>query len=381
MKSPNEQLTSFPTPRLALERQSEISTVSMESLPPEMIEKIMGYLPTKCDLRSLAASSPYFAGVLKAYKIPILKRIIKGTIHPSNMGICLLTMGILQVTRQKEGVWKCLYAISRQPSLDTIRDAETLGNMLELAVHTQYLVRIYAYAKHPGTFWRHALTRYSERWPDGYIPLDAVSICPWTKKRLHEVAQRLCNIRDAAFDECSATEPRCEHDEESIVLFQREMFAAELKMRCDRVSELGHPIPAWIFAEAPGEGVQSFLELIWCCSVHTIAKCWNRNDGLVWTEMNRSSWSLGRALGIRFYISLAMHMPIRAGQNDIRDMCDAMQAFLTYYLYPDLYTETYQWFLEFRSCAWEGLWEHSKQYLRLMDEGGVGELGIGTDYF
>lgn len=381
MKSPNKQLTSLPTPRLVLERQSEISNVSMESLPPEMIEKIMGYLPSKCDLRNLATTSPYFAGVLKAYKIPILKRIIKNTIHPSNMGICLLTMGVLQATRQKDGVWKCLYALSRQPTLDTIRDAETLGNMLDLAVHIQYLVKVYAYAKHPSTFWRHALQKYSERWPDGYIPRDAVSICPWTRERLHEVAQRLCNIRDAAFDNCSVTEPRSEHDEESMVLFQREMFAAELKLRCDRVSEIGIPIPAWIFAEAPCEGVQSFLELIWCCSVHTIAKCWNRNDGLVWTEMNRESWSLGKALGIRFYVSLALHMPIQAGQADVQNMCDAMQNFLMYYQFPEVYTETYQWFLEFRSCAWEGLWEHSKEYLRLLDEGGVGELGGGTDYF
>jgi hypothetical protein len=273
MKSPSKQVPFLPTSRLVLEQQNEVSTLSMESLPPEMIEKIMCYLTTKSDLRNLAASSPYFAAVLKAYKIPILKSIIKNTIYPSNMGICLLTMGVLQVTRQKEGVWECLYAISRQPSLDTIRDAETLGNMLELAVHIQHLVQIYAYAKQPSTFWRHALQRYSERWPDGYIPRDAVSICPWTRQRLHEVAQRLCDIRDAAFDICSGTEPRYEHENESMVLFQREMFAAELKLRCDRVFEVGHPIPSWIFAEAPGQGVQSFLELIWCCSVHTIAKC------------------------------------------------------------------------------------------------------------
>jgi hypothetical protein len=97
--------------------------------------------------------------------------------------------------------------------------------------------------------------------------------------------------------------------------------------------------------------------------------------------MNRSSWSLGKALGIRFYVSLTLHMPIRAGQNDIKDMCDAMENFLTYYLFPESYTETYQWFLEFRSCAWEGLWEHSREYLRLMDEEDAGELGAGTDYF
>lgn len=380
MESPNK-LTSLPTPRLALERQSGTSNASIESLPPEMIGEIMGYLPTKHDLRNFAASSPYFAGVLKACKVPILKSIIKNIIHPSNLGICLLTMGILQVTRQKNGVWRCLYAISRQPTLATIRDAETLSNMLDLAVHIHYLVTVYAYAKHPDSFWRHALQKYADRWPDGFIPSGSVYICPWTKERLHEVARRLCDIRDASLDKYPGAEPTSKHDEEVMALFQREMFAAELKLRCDRVAELGHPIPDWMFTEGPGDGVQSFLELIWCCSVHTIAKCWNSNDSLVWAEMNRSSWSLGKALGIRFYVSLAMHMPIRASKGEIKNMCDAIHCFLMYYLHPELYNETYQWFLEFRSCAWKGLWEHSLEYLRLMDEQGVGELGGGTDYF
>ncbi|KAL7917841.1 hypothetical protein ACQKWADRAFT_324324 [Trichoderma austrokoningii] len=379
MESPNKQRTSLPTPRLVPEKG--ISTASLENLPPELIEQIMGYLPNKHALRNFAASSPYFAAVLKANKIPILKRIIRDIIHVSNMGICMLTMGILQTTRQQHGVWACLYALSRQPTLDAIHDAGSLANMLDLAIYIQSLVKIYAYARYPSTFWRHALQKYAERWPDGYIPHDSVSICPFTTERLHEVAQRLCDIRDAALDKRSDTEPRWKHEEESLVLFQREMFSAELKLRCDRISELGQPIPPWVFAEAPCDGVQSFLELIWCCSVHNIAKHWNRNDGLVWTAMNRSSWSLGRALGIRFYVNLAMHMPIRAGPDEVHKMCAVMQNFFTYYLLPDDYKDKYQWFLEFRSCAWEGLWEHGMEYLRLMDEGGVGELGTGTDYF
>lgn len=380
MESPNKKLTSLPTPHLALESQSGTPKVSIDSLPPEIIENIMGCLPTKYDLRNFAASSPYFAGVLKAYKIPILKRIIQNIIHPSNLGICLLTMGILQVTRQRK-VWRCLYALSRQPTLKTIRDAETLGNILDLAVYVQYLVTIFAYAKHPNSFWRHALQKYAERWPDGFVPSGQVSMCPWTKKRLHEIVRRVCNIRDECFGKRPSVEPRVQHDEEAMALFQREMFSAELKLRCDLVAELGHPIPDWIFAEAPGDGVQSFLELIWCCSVHTIAKFWNHDDGRVWTEMNGSSWSLGKALGIRFYVSLAMHIPIRNDQDEIKSVCDAMEWFCRYYMHPEVYNERYQWFLEFRSCAWEGLWGHSLEYLRLMEEGDVGQLGGGTDYF
>lgn len=344
MESPNNKLTSLRTPRLALGRRSGTPNVSIESLPPELIEVIMSHLFTKYDLRNFAASSPYFAGVLKAYKIPILKRVIKNIIHPSNLGICLLTMGILQVTRQRTNTWRCLYAISQQPTLETIRDAETLSNMLDLAVHIHYLVMIYTYPKHPNSFWVQALQKYAERWPGGFVPGGSAHLCPWTRKRLHEVAQRLCDIRDVSFGKYPSAEPKSKHDEEAMALFQREMFSAELKLRCDRVAELGHPIPEWVFAEAPGDGVQSFLELIWCCSIHTIAKCWRRNDGVVWTKMNQSSWSLGKALGIRFYVSLAMHMPIQASLCDVKNMCDAIKCFMSYYSHPEVYTETYQWF-------------------------------------
>jgi hypothetical protein len=140
-----------------------------------------------------------------------------------------------------------------------------------------------------------------------------------------------------------------------MALFQREMFCAELKLRCDRVAELGHGIPEWIFEEAPGDGVQSFLELLWCCSIHSMAKCWDRDDGEVWTEMNQSSWPLGKALGIRFFVTLAIHMPIQCGQEEVEEICSAIKAFLKYYEFPEVYKETYQWFLEFRSSAWKGL--------------------------
>ncbi|KAM0254608.1 hypothetical protein ACHAQJ_006644 [Trichoderma viride] len=381
MNSPHREIAPLPTPPLTPLRWTGKSTVSIDSLPPEIIENIMSSLPTKHDLRNFAASLPYFAAVLKANKIPILKMMIKNILHPSNLDICLLTMGVLQVTRQGDEVWKCLYVISRRPTLETIRDAETLCNMLDLTLYIEYLATIYSYPKYPDAFWRRALRKYADRWPDGCVPDGRVSICSATRRRLHDVARRLWNIRDAAFGNCPGAPPRVGHSDEVKALFQREMFCAELKLRCDRVAELGHGIPEWIFEEAPGDGVQSFLELLWCCSIHAMAKCWDRDDSEVWTEINRSSWPLGKALGIRFYITLAMHMPIQSDHEEIEEICEAINAFLTYYAYPEVYNEAYQWFLEFRSSAWEGLWEHTFDYCRLMNDGLVGQLDGGTDYF
>ncbi|KAL7784642.1 hypothetical protein V8C37DRAFT_420466 [Trichoderma ceciliae] len=383
MKSPYTEFAfaPLPTPPASPSPWTGTSRLSIENLPPEIIENIMGFLPSKFDLRNFAASLPYFAAVLKAYKIPILKMMIRNTLHPSNLDICLLTMGVLQVTRQGDDVWKCLYALAQRPTLDTIRDAETLCNMLDLTLYIDYLVMIYTYPKYPDTFWRRALRKYSDRWPDGCVPDGDVSIGPVTRRRLHEVARRLWSVRDAALGNNSGAPPRAEHSHEVMALFQREMFCAELKLRCDRVAELGHGIPEWMFEEAPGDGVQSFLELLWCCSVHAMAKCWDRDDGEVWSEMNRSPWALGKTLGIRFYISLAMFMPLYTNEEEVEEICQAITSFVLYYSFPDLYSEAYQWFFEFQEAAWEGLWKHAFDYCRLLDNGVVGELNGGTDYF
>ncbi|RFU81790.1 hypothetical protein TARUN_380 [Trichoderma arundinaceum] len=112
-----------------------------------------------------------------------------------------------------------------------------------------------------------------------------------------------------------------------------------------------------------------------------MANCWGRDDGDVWTEMNQSSWALGKTLGIRFYISLAMFMPFHADREQIEEICKAINAFLLYYSIPDIYDEDYQWFFEFQQAAWDGLWKHTVDYCRLLDDGIVGQLNGGTDYF
>ncbi|KAH6603224.1 hypothetical protein Trco_007999 [Trichoderma cornu-damae] len=381
MNPPHTESAPSPVSPTSPRPRTATSSPPIKSLPPEIIANIMGSLTSRRDLGNFAASLPYFAAVLKASKISILKMMIKNMLHPSNLDICLLTMGILQVTRDGDDIWKCLYALAQRPTLDTIRDAETLCNMLDLTCFINDLLKIYTYPKYPDTFWRRALRKYSDRWPDGYVPDGDVSICPATRDRLHEVASRLWSVRDAALGNSPGSPPRAEHSSEVMALFQREMFCAELKLRCDMVVELGHNIPEWMFEEAPGDGVQSFLELLWCCSVHAMAKCWDRDDGDVWSEMNRSPWALGKSLGIRFYIGLATYMPIHADQKHIEEICQAIINFVTYYSFPDLYRDAYQWFPEFQEAAWEGLWNHTFDYCRLLDGGIVGELGGGTDYF
>ncbi|RFU81789.1 hypothetical protein TARUN_379 [Trichoderma arundinaceum] len=262
MNSPHKDFAPLLTPPPSPSPWTGKPRLSIASLPPEIIQIIMGFLPTKFDLRNLAATLPYFAAVLKASKVPILKTMITSSLHPSNIDICLLTMGVMQVTRQGDDIWKCLYALAQSPTLDTIRDPETLCNMLDLTAYINYLVVIYAYPKFPDTFWRRALRKYSDRWPDGCVPDGNVSIDPETRTRLHEVALRLWNVRDAAFGNQPGLPPPAEHSDEVMALFQREMFCAELKLRCDQVAELGHNIPEWMFEEAPGDGVQSFLELL-----------------------------------------------------------------------------------------------------------------------
>ena len=112
-----------------------------------------------------------------------------------------------------------------------------------------------------------------------------------------------------------------------------------------------------------------------------MARCWNRDDGEVWTEMNRSSWAEGRALGIRFYICLAMFMPHSASADDVEEICTAIESFMSYYRTPSIWGEAYQWFFEFHDAAWDGLWKHTYEFCRQLDEGLVDDINGGTDYF
>ncbi|PNP56133.1 hypothetical protein THARTR1_03658 [Trichoderma harzianum] len=113
-----------------------------------------------------------------------------------------------------------------------------------------------------------------------------------------------------------------------------------------------------------------------------MAQCWNRDDGEVWTEMNQSSWSEGRALGIRFYIAIATYMPYYAQREAIDKLCIAIQGQIWPYRYPEIYSGTpIEWFFEFQEAAWEGLWEHAHEYCRQLDNGLVDDIGGGTDYF
>lgn len=262
MNAPLPEPTPLPTPPGSPLPWTGTSKCSVEHMPPEIISSIMGFLPSRFDLRHFAASSPYLAAVLKAHRVPILKKMLSNMLHPSNLDICLLTMGVLQVTRKGESVWQCLYAISQRPTLDTIRDAETLCNMLDLTLYIEYMVTIYTYPKHPDTFWRRALRKYANRWPDGCVPDGQVSIDASTRQELQQVATRLWNVRDAAFGNSPEAVPRISHTDEVMALFQREMFCAELKLRSDLVSQLGYGIPEWMCEETPGDGVQSFLELL-----------------------------------------------------------------------------------------------------------------------
>ncbi|UKZ58126.1 hypothetical protein TrVGV298_011991 [Trichoderma virens] len=238
------------------------SRCSIEDMPPEIVIKIMGFLPSRIELISLGASSRYLAKVLSLHRIPILKAILTNILHPSNLDICLLTMGVIQVTREGEDVWQCLYALSQRPTVDTIRDTDTLCNMVDLAAYINFMVDIYAYPKHPNTFWRRALRKYANRWPDGCVPDGLVIIDQSTREDLQLVAARLWNVRDAALGYCPSAAPATVHSKGAMALFQREMFCAELKLRCDLVTghELG--IPEWMSEESPGDGVQSFLELL-----------------------------------------------------------------------------------------------------------------------
>ncbi|KAL7808653.1 hypothetical protein V8C26DRAFT_438602 [Trichoderma gracile] len=359
-KSPIPWTGTFQNPRIP-RVISDHPKRSIDHLPPEIICMVMGNLTSRFDLRNLGASSFYLAAVLSQHKISILKTMLGKMLDPSNLDICLLTMGILQVTRKGDDVWQCLWALSQRPTLDTIHDAETLCNMLDLTLYIEYMLTIYTYPKHPDTFWRRALRKYANRWPDGNVPDGFVSIDSVTKQELRQVASRLWNVRDAALGNSPDAEPRAEHSAELMTLFQREMFSAELKLRCDLVAELGHDVPEWI--------------------VHAMARCWNRDDGEVWTEMNRSSWAEGRALGIRFYICLAMFMPQSASVDDVEEICVAIDSFMSYYRNPSIYGDTNQWFFEFQDAAWDGLWEHTQRFCRLLDEGLVDDIDGGTDYF
>ncbi|PTB63439.1 hypothetical protein BBK36DRAFT_1126844 [Trichoderma citrinoviride] len=350
---------------------------SIDHLPPEIICMVMGNLTSRFDLRNLGASSFYLAAVLNQHRISILKTMLGKMLDPSNLDICLLTMGILQVSRKGDEVWQCLWALSQRPTLDAIHDAETLCSMLDLTLYIEYMLTIYTYPKHPDGFWRRALRKYANRWPEGNVPDGFVSINSKTKEELQQVASRLWNVRDAALGNSPDAEPRAEHSAELMTLFQREMFSAELKLRCDLVAQLGHSVPEWMCEEAPGDGVQSFLELL----VHAMARCWNRDDGEVWTEMNRSSWAEGRALGIRFYICLAMFMPHSASADDVDEICTAIESFMSYYRTPDIWGEAYQWFFEFHDAAWDGLWKHTLEFCRQLDDGLVDDINGGTDYF
>ncbi|TFA99844.1 hypothetical protein CCMA1212_008166 [Trichoderma ghanense] len=359
-KSPIPWTAPFYTPSVSHVINTD-SRLSIDHLPPEIICMIMGNLTSRFDLRNLGASSFYLAAVLSQHKVSILKTMLGKMLDPSNLDICLLTMGILQVTRKGDDVWQCLWALSQRPTLDTIHDAETLCNMLDLTLYIEYMLTIYAYPKHPDTFWRRGLRKYANRWPDGNVPDGFVAIDSATKQELQQVTSRLWSVRDAALGNSPDAEPRAEHSAELMTLFQREMFSAELKLRCDLVAELGHDVPEWI--------------------VHAMARCWNRDDGEVWTEMNRSSWAEGRALGIRFYICLAMFMPQSASVDDVDEICTAIDSFMSYYRNPSIYGEAYQWFFEFQDAAWDGLWEHTREFCRQLDQGLVDDIGGGTDYF
>ncbi|KAL7942838.1 hypothetical protein V8C42DRAFT_330519 [Trichoderma barbatum] len=262
MKSPFDESTPLPTPPGSPLPWTGTPLCSLEGMPPEIITSIMGFLPSRFDLGNFAACSPYLAAVLKTHRIPILKTMLRNTLYPSNLDICLLTMGILEVTRKGENVWQCLYALSQRPTLDTIRDAETLCNMLDLTLYIEYMVTFYTYPKRPDTFWRRALRKYANSWPEGCVPDGHVFIDPLTRQELQQVAARLWNVRDAAFGKCPGAATRISHSYELMALFQREMFCAELKLRCDLVAEQGHDVPEWMCEERPGDGVQSFLELL-----------------------------------------------------------------------------------------------------------------------
>ncbi|UKZ83827.1 hypothetical protein TrVFT333_011640 [Trichoderma virens FT-333] len=90
--------------------------------------------------------------------------------------------------------------------------------------------------------------------------------------------------------------------------------------------------------------------------------------------MNRSSWAEGRALGIRFYLTLARYMPHYANRDEIEEICTAIDGFIMPYRYPDLVRDTRAWFFEFQEAAWEGLWEHAEEYCRQLDNGLVDDI-------
>ncbi|KAL7955962.1 hypothetical protein V8C34DRAFT_326720 [Trichoderma compactum] len=309
---------------------------SLQCMPPEIIMRIMGFTDSRLELINLALSSSYLSAVLRMH----------------------------EVMKDGETVWQCLYALSQRPTVDTIRDLKTLRNMVDLTAYINTMVTIYTYPRQPDPFWRHALRKYANRWPDGCVPDGQVSIDPSTREELRQVATRLWNVRDAALGYRHGSAPRINHSKEFMALYQREMFCAELKLRCDLVSERGFGIPEWMNEETPGDG------------------CWNRDDGEVWTEMNQSSWAEGRALGIRFYITIATYMPKYARREDIYNLCVAIQGQMWPLRYPELCSGTpIEWFFEFQEAAWEGLWEHAHEYCRQLDNGLVDDIGGGTDYF
>lgn len=235
---------------------------SLQCMPPEIVMRIMGFADSRLELINLALSSSYLAAVLRMHEVPILKEMARNLLGPSNLDICLLTMGVLKVMKDGETVWQCLYALSQRPTVDTIRDLKTLRNMVDLTAYINTMVTIYTYPRQPDPFWRHALRKYANRWPDGCVPDGQVSIDPSTREELRQVATRLWNVRDAALGYHPSSAPRINHSKEFMSLYQREMFCAELKLRCDLVSERGLGIPEWMNEETPGDGVQSFLELL-----------------------------------------------------------------------------------------------------------------------